>query len=221
MDALIIGDSHVLRLIKTLVKPKPHSDCICKEKHSIYTQGLPVEVKMSWHKGKCAWKSQEIINQLNPCVKKNIKKETIILPFFGFIDCKIQLNRYDDVEETVSRYMQAYFDAFPENEIRFIEPMPQFIDDQLIGNGKEIHKFESRYNNYKKFVYYLRSKSEINGLKKPISIENILGVDQLDESYECHECAYCLEPESIGIRWDHLKFNYNKIICEEILKEIM
>ena len=67
---------------------------------------------------------------------------------------------------------------------------------------------------FKEFIFHLRKQCEERGLEKPISPEEILGVDRFDESYECHECDYCLSPESGGIKWDHLKEIFNKKITK-------
>jgi hypothetical protein len=72
---------------------------------------------------------------------------------------------------------------------------------------------------HKAFVAALRDQCKIRGLEDPISPEQILGVDKLDESFECHECEYCLYPSSAGILWDHLKVEYNRMIFDEILRQ--
>jgi hypothetical protein len=235
MNIFIFGDSHVLRLLKTIDIQCQVNECNCKTVYGLREQdrhmdhigmhaGLPMKVYLSYHAGRSSWKTNKILNEDHPCIKKIIDLDTIILPMFGYIDCKIQLNRPDNnnPEETVIQYMDSIISSFPNNKVRFIEPIPQFIDDTLIGNGIEIHEFQSRYKNHLKFVHYLKEQSKIRGLEDPIMVSEVLGTDKLDESYECHECDYCLyEKQSIGIRWDHLKFKYNKNILDHILKNYL
>jgi hypothetical protein len=237
MNALIIGDSHILRLMKVLEKnqriipecffPFENNDVsaenyepsLCKYSHTCKVVNLPFELKMSFHKGVSAWKSKEIIEKINPCIKKIVNEDTVIFPAFGYIDSKIQLVTHKNPEEVVKRYVDAYLENFPNNKIRFIEPLPQFINN--LGSGSQIFNFEDRYPNHLAFTNYLKEYCNEMGLDKPISQSDILGVDKLDESFECHDCAYCFEEQSIGMRWDHLKVKYNELIINKIIEKIV
>lgn len=230
---LIIGDSHVFRLRLSLPYDIPVKECYwpwfhdpdqpnykkstCEYEHILQAAGLPMDVYFSGHKGRHAWGSMKMIETLFPCIEEVVKDDTLILPFFGYIDAKIQLVKYNDAKEAVIKYVDSFVNKFPNNKIVFIEPIPQFINN--IGTGPDIYDFEDRYPRHKEFVHYLREECKERGLPEPISPEKILGVDKFDESYECHECAYCLSPESVGIKWDHLKVKYNKELLEGILKE--
>jgi hypothetical protein len=228
---LLIGDSHIIRLRKTLAYDMPVKECYwgldldnyqksrCDYEHLLQGAELPDKVYFSAHKGRHAWGSENIINTLYPCIKEVVKQDTTILPFFGYIDSKIQLVKYKNPKEAVIKYMNGFIKAFPNNKIRFIEPIPQFINN--IGTGPDIYNFEDRYPMHKEFVYHLRKQCQEMGLEPPISPEKILGVDKFDESYECHECEYCLMPESIGIKWDHLKKEFNKKILDAIFAEML
>jgi hypothetical protein len=55
------------------------------------------------------------------------------------------------------------------------------------------------------------------GLSNPISIENILGVDRFDESFECHDCPDCEREKAHGSKLDHLKKPYSQKIVNGIL----
>ena len=227
MNFLIIGDSHVIRLRRCLTYDIKVDKCFwendkpintkCEYEHLLKGGNLPIDVYFSAHKGRNAWTSHRVLNELNPCIKNFVNEETVILPFFGYIDAKIQLVKYKDPEEDVERYLNTFLNAFPNNKIRFIEPIPQFINN--IGTGPDIYDFDDRYPMHKKFIYSLREKCKEKGLEIPISPERIFGVDKFDESYECHECDYCLEtPE---IKWDHLKAEFNNELLYSILFEIM
>ena len=235
MSIFIFGDSHVIRLWKSRGnqaeldecyfpymhpdKPLPenYQKSLCEYEHIYEGRDLPVDLFFSYHKGKCAWNVPKILNELNPCIKRIIPEEATILPYFGYMDAKTYLTKYKDPEDTVVKYMDSIKENFPNNPVRFIEPIPQFVRD--IGGGIGLMPFQERYPMHKRFVAELRKQCEIRGLKEPISPEKILGVDKLEELYECHECEYCLYPSSAGILWDHLKVEYNKMIFDEILNQ--
>lgn len=145
-----------------------------------------------------------------------VKKNTFIFPSFGYIDSKVQLVKHKNPKEAVEKYVNGFLDTFPNNKIRFVEPIPQFINN--LGTGPDICDFKDRYPMHKEFVLHLRELLHKLNLDEPISPEKIFGVDKFDESYECHECDYCLDLTSLGIKWDHLKPEYNKQILDAILK---
>jgi hypothetical protein len=235
MSIFIFGDSHVIRLWKSRGNqaelddcyfpymhpnkplPKNYKKSLCEYEHIYAGKDLPVDLFFSYHKGKCAWNVPNILNELNPCIKRIIPEDTTILPYFGYMDAKTYLTKYKDPESTVIKYMDSIQEAFPKNKIRYIEPIPQFVRN--IGGGTGLVNFEERYPMHKEFISALREQCKIRGLEDPISPEKILGVDKLDESFECHECEYCLYPSSAGILWDHLKVEYNKMIFDEILNQ--
>jgi hypothetical protein len=232
MKLFIIGDSHTIRLRLAGGNDVPVKECYwqdylsspenyekpkCDYEHLLKGDNFPVESYFSGHMGMPAWGSFKVLNELNLCLKEVIKPDMLLLPWFGYIDAKIQLVKWKDPKEAVIRYMDAFFTTFPNNKIRFMEPIPQFINN--IGTGSDIYNFEDRYPMHKEFVKHLREQSKIKGLEEPISPEKIFGVDKFDESYECHECNYCLGPEGIGVKFDHLKPEFNKILLDAIMLE--
>jgi hypothetical protein len=232
VKSLIIGDSHVIRIRRCLPydirvnecnwgddRPAEYDKPTCEYEHLLKGAELPEDVYFSAHKGRNAWTSHTVLNELNPCIKKVVTDDMLIFPFFGYIDAKIQLVKYKDPEEAVIKYINTFLKEFPNNKIRFIEPIPQFINN--LGTGPDIYDFKDRYPMHKEFVYHLRKQCLERGLEAPISPENIFGVDKFDESYECHECDYCLSKESQGIKWDHLKNKFNKKLLDEILSEVL
>ena len=204
MSIFIFGDSHVIRLWKSRGNqaelddcyfpymhpnkplPKNYKKSLCEYEHIYAGKDLPVDLFFSYHKGKCAWNVPNILNELNPCIKRIIPEDTTILPYFGYMDAKTYLTKYKDPESTVIRYMDSIQEAFPKNKVRYIEPIPQFVRN--IGGGTGLVNFEERYSMHKEFISALRKQCKIRGLEDPISPEKILGVDKLDESFECHEC---------------------------------
>ena len=63
-------------------------------------------------------------------------------------------------------------------KIRFIEPIPQFINN--IGTGNSIFNFSDRYPMHKEFVFHLREKCKELNLPVPLSPEKIFEVDKFE-----------------------------------------
>lgn len=154
-----------------------------------------------------------------PCIKKEINEDTLVMPWFGYIDIKAHLPRTKNTEEAVARYIEQTTSFFKGYKMQFIEPLPQFIN--ALGSGFPNYKFEERYPYYLEYLQLLRKYLSDYGLNKPISIEEILGTDKLDESYECHDCNDCLSPAFINHKLDHMKKEFNKKILDGIIDRVI
>lgn len=233
----IIGDSHTFRLRNVLNSEdqdyvnnctwKPTSDLYvsdappnyyseCETIHVTKSKKLPIEVYFSGHKGGSGYSSSYTKGGY-PCIKKTITKDFTILPFFGYIDVKAHLPHQHNTEIAVKKYVENTLNFFEGYKIRFIEPIPQFVNN--IGAGNPNYDFELRFPYYEEYKYFLRKYIKDLGMEKPINIEEILGVDRLDEHFECHECIDCLSPEFKNLKLDHLKKEFNKKILDEIIRE--
>lgn len=232
---LIIGDSHTLRLRNSFgdhIEQSP--DCTwgldengadlqlnsqCFQNHSARTKGLKKEVYFSGHRGKTGYRGSYFDKGLYPCLNKFKNDEFTILSWFGYIDVKqfLPLDHCKNPEEAVDRYVKQTLNFFSGNKIRFIEPLPQFIN--ALGSGQPLFDFESRKPYQDAFIYHLREQSRIHGLEDPISISSILGVEDFDESFECHECRDCLDPQYSNFKLDHPKEQHFRKILDSILTE--
>ena len=228
MNLLIIGDSHVLRLRNSKISGQVE-DCVwedetrvnsnCFQHHFAKSQNLPIEIYYSGHRGKTACAGTYYKNNIYPCIKNHINKETIVLSWFGYIDIKqfLPLPEFKNTAYAVSSYIDKTLEYFKDNKVRFIEPLPQFVN--AIGTGSPLFSFEEREPYYKEFLEELRNQCEVRGLEKPISIENILGVEALDESFECHDCNDCINNPLKPLLLDHPKKEYFEKILDNIIKE--
>ena len=237
MKYLIIGDSHTLRLrnsIPTDICEDCHFDIDgmpltskCKEPHvSKMPKDSPVELYFSGHRGKTAYRGSFYENDWYPCLKQFQDSDFTILPWFGYIDVKqfLPVKGFRNPEEAVISYMDRTSSYFENNKIRYIEPLPQFTN--ILGFGSPLLSFEEREPYQKEFIKYLRIQSKIRGLEDPISVKDILGIDKLDESYECGYCDDCLTDgnqeriELGGYKLDHPKKEYYTKIINSIIKEL-
>jgi hypothetical protein len=188
----------------------------CNDYHVTKSLDLPVEMYFSGFKGASAYSSS--YRDGYPCIKNTLDmdKNSIVMPYFGYIDVKAHLPRTKNAEEAASKYVSQTIKFFEGYNIRFISPIPQFIN--ALGSGSPNYDFEDRFPQYEEFKHFLNYYVNKSGLEAPISIEDILGVDRLDESYECHECIDCNRPAFINFKLDHLKKEYNRKIVDGIAK---
>jgi hypothetical protein len=230
MKALIIGDSHTLRL-RNAANSDGVSDCLfgpedipvtskCIQNHMGQSTNLKDKIYFSGHRGKTGFRGSYYEDNNYPCLEKFKSEEFVILPWFGYIDVKqfLPLDGFKNPKECVIGYIDKTLEYFKNNKIIFIEPIPQFVN--ILGFGSPLLPFEERGPYQKSFIQNLREQCEIRGLPKPISIESILGVDEFDDQYECHTCKDCLDPQYSGFKLDHPNMETFAKIMDGILKEL-
>jgi hypothetical protein len=231
MEYLIIGDSHTLRLRNAF--PNRNSiDCEfgpmdvpvtskCIQNHKSETEDdYPIKIHFSGHRGKTAFRASYLENDNYPCLNKFRDPNVMVLPWFGYIDVKqfLPLEGFKNPEYAVNGYVEKMLSFFKDQEIRFIEPLPQFVN--ILGFGSPLLPFEDREPYQKAFLKNLREQCERRGLKKPISIEEILGTDKLEEHQECHTCINCLETQYSGFKLDHPNNEIFTQIAGGIVREL-
>ena len=211
---LIIGDSHTQKLgycindiiiqnqdrHRYIYSENNYTSCL-KEDESIYSiikdslyqyKGLDIEIMVSGHPGRSAlnfdYENFASGTQKELSILYN-KKDTIIMPWLGYIDIKNwlpqkKLNNYKNVEEVVKIYVDNTLKKFNKAQVIFIEPLPQFICfvtarwESLISDpGIE---FEERHEQHLFFIKALKKYCLEIGLSKPISPGEILGVDMIE-----------------------------------------
>lgn len=225
-----IGDSHQFRLAlsgKTDMVSycnwgqnplPPHEDfpnpSDCVGYHVSSSRELREKIYFSGFRGATAY-SSTYTNGGYPCILKTIKEDFTVLPSFGYIDIKAHLPHEKNTEETVSRYVNKTLSFFKGYNIQFVEPIPQFINP--LGSGNPNYDFDDRFPYYEEFKYFLKKYVNDQGLNDPISIENILGVDRLDDSFECNDCPDCERERYKGVKLDHLKKPFSQKIVNGIL----
>jgi hypothetical protein len=225
-----IGDSHQLRLASSgetepvsycnwgqSVFP-PHEDfpnpSDCNSYHVSSSRDLKEKIYFSGFKGATGY-SSTYTNGGYPCILKTLNKDFTVLPSFGYIDIKAHLPHEKNTEETVSRYVNKTLSFFKGYNVQFVNPIPQFVNP--LGSGYPNYEFEERFPYYEEFKYFLKKYVTEEGLKDPISIEDILGVDRLDESFECHDCIMCNHKDFKDIKLDHLKKPFSQKIVNGLL----
>jgi hypothetical protein len=191
----------------------------CKSSHLSMYKTNNKKIAFSGHPGGTGYSSTYSQGEY-PCIKKIIDKNSIIMPFFGYIDVKAHLPHTHNTEEAVIRYIERTVKFFDNDKnIKFLEPMPQFVN--ALGGGYPNYEFDIRFKYYEEYKYYLRKYIKHYKLESPISTEDIFQTDRFDESYECHDCIDCLRPQFIDKKLDHLKPEFNKTILNHIVKNFL
>lgn len=245
----IVGDSHTLRLRNSFderqdFKYVQSSDCHwtsedyltkknempgkgtairldskCKEVHLSMYKNNDKKIAFSGHPGGTGYSSTYSQGEY-PCIKKIINEDSVIMPFFGYIDVKAHLPHTHNPEEAVIRYIERTIQFFNNKKnIKFLEPLPQFVN--VLGGGYPNYEFDIRFKYYEEYKYYLRKYIKQYNFEDPISTEEIFQTDRFDESYECHDCIDCLRPQFIDKKLDHLKPEFNEKLLNHIVKKFL
>lgn len=147
-----------------------------------------------------------------------IKDQDLILPWLGYVDIRQYLPNHKNTEICVENYVNRFVKYFNKSEIRFIEPLPQFIP--LLIKWPGLHpefSFEERIKENNEFIKLLRIHSKKLGLQEPISQDQIfdaLGFSQ-NEMTEDKSIKNSVHPVD-GFTQEHMGKIYNLIISEAL-----
>jgi hypothetical protein len=150
-------------------------------------------IEYSFHQGHSAYSFDYSKNNF-----KKLDQGGLVIPWFGYIDCKVHLPYKLDTIYTVKRYMGKTLGHF-KNQVRFMEPIPQLI--RIDEPGVEDRSYEERVAQHNLFVKYLHIYSKEFGLVEPIRTSEIIGVDVNTVQYE-YESR--LQPQAYKKILDHL-----------------
>jgi hypothetical protein len=116
---------------------------------------------------------------------------SIVMPWLGYIDIKNylpQTNKYKSADEAAEQYVNNSIQKFPEANLVFIEPIPQFITIVAANWGNfatdPAIEFEERHEQHLLFIDALKKHSRKNKLADPINIREILGCDMIDSTMQ-------------------------------------
>jgi hypothetical protein len=113
---------------------------------------------------------------------QDIKDDGLILAWLGYVDIRQYLSKYDNADQIVKLYMNSIINFYPNSEIRFIEPLPQFTEMLLKFEGiSPSYTYSQRLEQNFKFIQALNKYSLEYGLQKPISQSQIKKAVGLDE----------------------------------------
>jgi len=143
---------------------------------------------------------------------KDIKDDGLILCWFGYIDVKNYLPKYNTiVDQMVIRYIKNLKENFPESKIRIIEPHPQFVETIVRKEeGLPEYSYELREIENKKLCESLQKHSLRLGLGPTITQQQIYQSTGLNEFTMNH----------IEKNTDRLLYKYRVSIYNMLMQEI-
>lgn len=216
-NVYLIGDSHALRVYEshdlnsTTINFKAwgkggadiyNFNALGLQKGKIVSDDFETTLPQNWDGEKLSF--------------NNITDDGLILAWFGYIDVKRGLPKYDDADEIAKRYIKNLKETFWNSKIRIIEPHPQFIE--IIERDVEeypAYDYELRSIQNKKLCDALRKYSLELGLGPTITQEQIYEAIGL-EKITVNEA---FQKDVDGLRYKYKLRIYNLFI-DEIYKTL-
>jgi len=113
----------------------------------------------------------------------DIKDESILFSWFGYVDIRTFLSNYDNADVVAKKYIQQLISNFKNSRIVIIEPLPQFTEMLLKYEGiSPYYTYEQRLEQNKKFLDSLHAYAYEAGITDFIyqsEILECLGVTEL------------------------------------------
>ena len=101
----------------------------------------------------------------------------LIMPWLGHVDILFFLAKHKNAEKVAEYYVKNILKIFSNKKIRFIEPLPQFINTQIfIAPNDRFYDFEERLEQNDLFINSLRNFSNEFNLMPPISQDKFISV---------------------------------------------
>lgn len=103
-----------------------------------------------------------------------IKDQDLIIVWIGYVDARQYLPKYDNADEVIKKCIERFLEYFKGTEVRFMEPLPQFLDMLMKEKGlHEEYSFEQRLEQNNKVIAAIKKYSKAFGLQDPITQEQI------------------------------------------------
>jgi hypothetical protein len=112
-----------------------------------------------------------------------IKDEDVLFAWFGYVDIRTFLSKYNNADEVAKRYVDQLKSYFKNSLIVIIEPLPQFTEMLLKYEGiSPSYTYEERLNQNKLFIESLHKYASYAGITHFITQDDIrkaIGSDEL------------------------------------------
>jgi len=107
--------------------------------------------------------------------KNKYSNSDLIMPWLGHVDILFFLVKHKNAEKVAEYYVKNFIKMFPNKKIRFIEPLPQFIDTHVLTAPQDkFYSFEDRVEQNDLFIKSLRNFSNEFNLMPPINQEKFI-----------------------------------------------
>lgn len=148
-----------------------------------------------------------------------IKDESVLFSWFGYVDVRTFLSRYNNADEVAKKYIEQLTKNFKNSLIVIIEPLPQFTEMLLKYEGiSPSYTYEQRLNQNKLFLESLHKYANEAGVVNFIKQSEIL--EAIGEKELTPAMTHTKAPHPV----DGLKDEYNKkifLLFEKHAKKII
>lgn len=142
--------------------------------------------------------------------------DNLIIPWFGYIDCKYKIAMHDDAKETAYKYINTLKKEFGNSKMLLVEPLPQFVEDIYIKSEKiPVFNYEIRRKIELEFCSYLKKFAADFGITEYITQEEIL------KAVGLNELRLKDTPDDRTMEIDGLKPHHNLAIYNLIVQKAM
>jgi hypothetical protein len=146
----------------------------------------------------------------------DIKDDGVIFSWFGYVDVRTFLSKYDNADVVAYGYVKQLTATFKNSKIVIVEPLPQFTEMLLKHEGISPHyTHEERLyqnNNFLKSLHKYAGEAGITDFIFQSEILECLGVTELIPSM-----THTKAPHPV----DGLKDEYNKKILDLFIKKAL
>lgn len=148
-----------------------------------------------------------------------IKDESVIFSWFGYVDIRTFLSKYENADEVAKKYIDQLKNGFKNSLIVIIEPLPQFTEMLLKYEGiSPSYTYEQRLNQNKLFLESMHKYAKEAGITNFITQSEIL--EAIGENELTPSMTHNKAPHPV----DGLKDEYNKkifLLFEKYAKKII
>lgn len=118
-----------------------------------------------------------------PIEFSEIKDDSVVALWLGYIDIRLFLNKYKNADQVVKSYISHVKEKFPNSRVLILEPLPQFTEMLLKYEGiSPSYTYEERLDQNSQFLSALHTYAKEAGFEIAVTqqdILNVLGVKEL------------------------------------------
>lgn len=143
---------------------------------------------------------------------REIQDDSVIMFWFGYIDVKYLLPKYNNADECAKKYIGAIMENFPNSKKIILEPHPQFLENMILSwEDVEEYSYADRMIQNDLFSAALFHYAGLHGLEviTQKQILECIGVDQLTIRHANSNHIHVV---------DGLKEEYTKKIYDMLIK---
>jgi len=142
---------------------------------------------------------------------REIKDDSVIMFWFGYIDVKYLLPKYNNADECAKRYIDNIVKNFPNSKKIILEPHPQFLENMILyWEDVEEYSYADRMIQNDLFTAALFHYAGVHGLEviTQKQILDCIGVDKLTIEHANSNNIHVVD----GLKKEYTKKIYDMLI---------